>query len=344
MRNTAQQVRGFHDAEVALTTPERSDMKGRRDANRSRLKKGLEKNSDPKPVGCHTQGSYAMKTMVQDANCDYDIDDGVYFKASDLKGSQGADKSALQVRQMVCAALQDDKFATQPEVRKNCVRVYYEAGYHVDVPAYRRNESKDYWGTVTYSYELASSEWKASDPRAVTRWFEQKNKDLSPDSGDGQFRRTVRLLKAFARSRSSWKGKNLSGFAITKLASDVFYASDGRDDEALRQTMKAMAYNLQLTQQISHPVVRNENLSENGDTRAIHFRERLDENLKHLDVLDNVDCTHDEAMAAWDKVFCTSWFSDQPPPDDEDGEKSPSGSGGPTAAVKKQGGGRFAAS
>lgn len=342
MRNTTVQVRGFHDEEVALTTTERSDMRNRRNSNRDRLKKGLDKNGDPKPIGCHTQGSYSMKTMVQDANCDYDIDDGVYFKAADLKGSQGADKSALQVRQMVCAALQDDKFATPPEVRKNCVRVYYEAGYHVDVPAYRRHETKDFWGTVTYSYELASSDWKASDPRAVTKWFDETNKDLSPDTGDGQFRRTVRLLKAFARSRNSWKGKNLSGFAITKLASDTFYASDGRDDEALRHTMKSMASSLQLTQQIIHPVLQSENLTGNGDTKAIHFRDRLDENLKHLEVLDTVDCTHEEAMAAWDKVFCSSWFSGQPDPNAGDDDSGDGGNGSPKAPVNKQGGGRYA--
>lgn len=288
-----------------------------------------------------------MKTMVQDPNCDYDIDDGVYFKAAELKGAQGAEKSALQVRQMVCAALQDDKFATQPDVRKNCVRVYYEAGYHVDVPAYRRTETKDSWGTVTYSYELASSIWRASDPRSVTKWFDQRNKDLSPDTGDGQFRRTVRLLKAFARSRDTWKGKNLSGFAITRLASDVFAGSDGRDDEALRQTMKSMAFSLQLTQQIIHPVIQSENLTDNGDVKAVHFRDRLEENLKHLDVLDKADCTHDEAMKAWDKVFCSDWFSSQPDPDeegDDDGSGNGGGPGGgsPKSPVKKQGDGRYA--
>lgn len=339
MFNTATQVSGFHSAEVALGSSERAEMKKRRDSNRNRLRKGLENNTDPKPIGCHTQGSYSMKTMVQDPDCDYDIDDGAYFKAADLKGSGGGEKTALQVRQMVCAALQDDKFATQPEVRKNCVRVYYGAGYHVDVPAYRRKESQDSWGTVTYSYELASSEWKTSDPRAVTKWFDKKNKDLSPDTGDGQFRRVVRLLKAFARSRTSWKGKNLSGFAITKLASDVFYA-DGRDDWSLRETMKAMASHLQFSQQIDHPVIAYEYLAENGDTKAIHFRDRLNENLKHLEVLDQADCTFDDAMAAWDKVFCTEWFSNQTPPDEDDDDGS---GGGPKSPVIKQGGGRFAA-
>jgi hypothetical protein len=37
---------------------------------------------------------------------------------------------------MVRDAVDDDKFKKPPEVRPNCVRVFYEAGYHVDLPVY----------------------------------------------------------------------------------------------------------------------------------------------------------------------------------------------------------------
>jgi hypothetical protein len=50
-----------------------------------------------------------------------------------------------------------------------------------------------------------------------------------------------------------------------------------------------------------------------------YCKDRLVENLKHLEVLDAVDCTHADAMAAWDKVFCSEWFRDQPAPEDADG-------------------------
>ena len=97
----------------------------------------------------------------------------------DLVGERGAEMSSLQVRQMVRDALDDGSFKTAPEVRKSCVRVYYEAGFHVDVPIYRRVTSKDVWGNESHHHELASSDWKRSDARHVTDWFEKENNGKS---------------------------------------------------------------------------------------------------------------------------------------------------------------------
>jgi hypothetical protein len=335
MRNCSVQISNFEREETALGSAERKEMRERRNINRNRLKTGLANKGKPKPIGLHSQGSYAMRTMVQDAATDYDIDDGVYFKASDLKGSQGGEMSALQVRQMICEVLQDNRFNKQPETRPNCVRVFYNEGYHVDVPAYRRIETKDAWsGAISYSYEIAGASWKASDPRAVTDWFKDTNSTLSPDcdSTEGQFRRVVRLVKMFARSRSTWKGKNASGFMITKLAQEHFYSSLGRDDQAVRETMKAIRNRLDYNEIVEHPTL-NINISKENDPRPAYFRERLKENLSHLECLDRSDCTHEQAMSAWNKVFNTTWFSDQPEDD---------GSGTPKKAVDKAGGGRYA--
>jgi hypothetical protein len=315
------QIAAYHNDAVRLPSTERTTMRERRNSNRDRLKKGLERDGRAKPVGCHTQGSYAMHTMVQDENSDYDIDDGVYFEAADLFGERGAPMTSLQVRQMVCAALSDNRFAEKPEVQKNCVRVQYAAGYHVDVPAYRRTKTTDIWTNKTvYTYELASSSWKASDPKSVTAWFRDTNTNLSSSNdGEGQFRRIVRLLKMFARSRVSWKGQTASGFMITKLASEQFSASPGRDDESFRNTMSAIERRLQWNQVVAHPVL-NENITSTDDPRPAFFQQRLAENLKHLSVLDAHDCSHASAMAAWDKVFATTWFSTQPDPADGGGK------------------------
>ncbi|WP_152524726.1 cyclic GMP-AMP synthase DncV-like nucleotidyltransferase [Novosphingobium lindaniclasticum] len=336
MFNTSKQVRRFHNEKIAIVGDERTNMRTRRNSNRNRLKAGLVRDGKPKPLGSHTQGSYAMHTMVQDDDLDYDIDDGLYFKASDLVGAQGAAMSALDVRKMVCAAVQDDKFNTPPDVRTNCVRVYYDAGYHVDIPTYRRIETTNIWtNKVEYSYELAGASWRKSDAKQVTVWFRETNKELSPESvGEGQFRRIVRYLKMFSKSRTSWKGKNPSGFALTKLASECFGSRLNRDDEALRSTMKAIADRLVYNKTVEHPVV-DEYLISDDDPRPTYFMDRLNENLGHLDVLDEVDCTHEKAMKAWDKVFCTSWFSEQPPEgSDDDGE--------PKSPVNKSGGGTYA--
>lgn len=346
MYDTSVHVLGYHDAEVNLPSAERTNMRKRRDANRDRLKNGLKDAGKPTPIGQHTQGSYAMHTMVQDADIDYDIDDGVYFRKDKLVGPNGGEMTALAVRQMVCDALQDDRFNTPPKVLKNCVRVYYNEGFHVDVPSYRRLASTDPWtGKTTYTYELASSDWKSSDALEVTRWFKRQNKHHSADfdDTDGQFCRVVRLLKMFARSRASWKSLTATGFMITKLADHSFVASVGRDDIALRETMKAIRWRLEWNKSIHHPTLNGETITHTDDARPGHFKDRLVENLKHLDVLDHADCTHGDAMAAWDKVFCTDWFSQQPPPEEGDGGSgSVKASRSPSRPVEKREGGRYA--
>lgn len=348
MYDTSDEVLGYHNEKVNLPSAERTNMRSRRDTNRSRLKKGLSDAGKPAPIGQHTQGSYAMHTMVQDADSDYDIDDGVYFRKGDLVGPNGGEMSALAVRQMVCDALRDNRFNTPPTILKNCVRVYYNEGFHVDVPSYRRNEITDSWtGKKTYTYELASSDWKSSDPLEVTRWFKRRNEHHSLDYADtdGQFCRVVRLLKMFARSRASWKQLTATGFMITKLADESFVASPSRDDFSLHETMKAIRWRLEANKTIAHPTLPGETITHDDDARPIFFKDRLIDNLKHLEILDSTDCEHSDAMAAWDRVFSTDWFSLQPPPnmdEDEGGSGSATGSRAPSRPVEKRSGGRYA--
>ena len=313
MYDCANDVLAYHDQSVTLPSAERTEMRGRRNANRDRLKRGLAAGAKPAPREFVSQGSYAMKTMTQHPAKDYDIDDGAYFDKADLVGDRGAEMSALQARQMVRDALDDGAFKTHPEARKNCVRVYYTAGYHVDVPVYRRVTTKDIWGRETTVYELASSEWKRSDARKVTEWFETENNNKSPDANKGrQLRRTVRQIKSFARSRESWKGQVLSGFGITKLVTECFRGNAARDDKALYDTMKAIRDRLAWNLVIQHPVTPNETIT-NGtdDARARFFRERLSDAIETMVPLFGMDCTRKSALKCWDKVFATTFFSDR---------------------------------
>lgn len=345
MKNCHVQVLKYQRTEVKLSDDDRQDIKDKADTNRKRLKDGLAANDDPKPIGLHTQGSYSMKTMIQEDNGDYDIDDGVYFEKGDLVGPQGGEMSALAVRKMVCNAVQDNRFKTPPEVRKNCVRVYYNDGYHVDVPSYRKIQVKDpISGEKKTAWELASSDWKRSDARAVTDWFKTANKtkcsDASKDGNSGQFVRLTRLMKKFARSRTSWKSQTTSGFAISRLVDYCYVEDKDRDDQAFRRLMKEIHSRLGYDDAIEHPTLRGENIVDSGNAKVAFFRECLEDNLKHLEVLDDQDCTHDQAMKAWDKLFNSTWFKDQPDPDAEkklDGQMS-------FGPFIKQGEARYAAS
>ena len=142
-----------------------------------------------------------MHTMIQDENNDYDIDDGAVFLYVGLVGKYGAQVSALQARKMVQKALDDGSFNTPPELKKNCIRVHYAKGYHVDVPVYRK--------TWNGELEHASSEWNPSCPKEITEWFKKAVIGKSPDTSNGrQMRRITKLLKFFMKSRSSWRKKN----------------------------------------------------------------------------------------------------------------------------------------
>lgn len=305
MFNSHDDMIAYHNGEVRLPVAERTTMRDRRDTNRKRLKDGLKRDGEPKPVGCHTQGSYAMRTMIQHATKDYDIDDGVYFKKSDLVGSGGADKSASAAKEMVRKAVHDDKFKNAPECLKNCVRVYYDAGFHVDIPVYRTFEKN---GKAVY--ELASSDWKASDARAVTNWFKDANKQKSPNTDNyGQMNRLVKLIKAFARSRESWRSRIASGFMITKLVDEKYLAVDKGDDQALRETMRAVHTRLEGSLVINHPVLDEALTKGDDDARAAFLREKLAWALGELEVLDKGDCTEEQARKAWDTVFSTDFFT-----------------------------------
>jgi len=304
MKDCAKDLLAYHDDKVTLPQAERTNMRERRNTNRERLKKRLKERENPTPEMFIKQGSYAMMTMVQDSASDYDIDDGVYFTQDALKGPNGGNKTPNDARHMVCDALADARFTNQPVVKKNCVRILYDSGYHVDMPVYRiRDDSGD--------YELASgSEWVHSRAAAVEEWFNTANMAKSPDESNGrQFRRIVRMLKKFAKSRDSWKSQTTSGFAITILAEEKYVANKDREDTALRDTMQAIYNRLYWNLEVDHPVTPNSKVTKGADDAKMKFfRDKLKVALDHLAVLDESDCTREKALKAWDKVFGTDFF------------------------------------
>lgn len=311
MFNCADDVNSYHNDEVTLPEKERGAMRGRRDANRKRVKDGLANGGKPKPRDFSSQGSYAMKTMIQHPDNAYDVDDGVYFDAADLKGPRGAELSALDVRNMIRDAVDDGSFKTKPQVREKCVRIRYDAGYHVDIPAYRRKTTNLWSGAEEEYFELASAEWKRSDARDVTKWFEDENTTQSPSQENGgQLRRITRLLKKFTTSRSSWQGRVAKGFTVTKLVTECFKPNSSREDQSLYDSMKAIRDRLSWNLEVKHPVTPDEMLTSGSDDSKISFlKEKLDEALETLNILFDQDCTRDQALNAWDKVFNTEYFS-----------------------------------
>ena len=296
-------VRAFHDVEVTLPVSERHNMQVCLDHIRERLKRNLEKNDDPLPYEHVSQGSYQMKTMVRDPKNEYGIEDGAYFKKNALIGKRGACMTAIEARQMVFTAMKEGTFKIPPEVRNNCVRVYYSAGYHIDILVYRRVKD-DGEG----QFELAAgSSWKRSDARYESDWYES---ECSNSNDSIQFRRVNRYLTKQANSRKSWKSQNLSGFGISVLVAEKFKADSNRDDRALYNTMFAIRERLNNNTVIDHPVTSHDTITSNDpDSAAIFFRDRLSEVIANLAPLFDEECDREAALMCWDTVFYTTFFT-----------------------------------
>jgi hypothetical protein len=337
------EMTNFHRDNVTLSNKQQGEMRTRRDAGRTRLKNGLNEAKKPQPKEVCSQGSYQMRTMVQDPGNDYDIDDGAYFASGDLKDGSGAALTPLAARQRVCDALAwDGRLKQEATVKRNCVRQVYAAGYHIDVPVYRIVPIRDENDDPVDHYELASGdEWVHSDARAVTRWFNGKVGELNVGESDGsQMRRITKLTKKFAR-RANWKNKTTSGICITKLVVDYFKSSDERDDKALRETWKAIDAKLQTSTEIDHPVLPVV-LAPANDEEVGFFRNCLSGALKTLKVLDKSDCTRKQAREAWNEVFDTDFFTEQPDDDGDDQAKESAMQITSTQPARRNdGGGRF---
>ncbi len=310
--NTHQDITAFHNENVTLNRDERGEMRDRRDANRRRVKRRLDANEMPVPDGFASQGSYVDKTMVQYPDKDYDIDDGVYFLKEDLVGPNGGEMTALGARKMVHDALNDGSFKTPPKLHTNCIRVFYDAGYNVDVPVYRIVEVKNIFGGVTETYaELAGADWVRSDAIALGPWFDNQNQSQSPDEDNGrQFRRIVRLTKDYASSRSSWRERVLTGFGITLLAAECYAPCDGRDDLSLIWTLKAMRTRLNGSLTLYCPVQPYDQVTSADEAKANYFRDRLDEIYDDLTVIKTTD-DRDQALRLWSQIYNDPFFSDR---------------------------------
>ena len=308
------EMTAFHRDNVTLSQKQQTDMRNRRNAGRTRLETGLNLNGHPQPRVVQSQGSYQMRTMTQDDDNDYDIDDGAYFEDDDLTDGDGDAITPVAARERVCAALKwDGRLKHEATIKRNCVRQAYPAGYHIDVPVYRIVTTEDEDGSETEHYELASGDdWVKSDARAVTRWYNNIVGELNAGESDGsQMRRITKLTKKFAR-RKPWKLKTTSGICITKLVVDNFVYSQDRDDKSLRETWKSIKKALDATSAIDHPVLVGTKLAQAGDDAVVFFRGCLASALGTLNVLDTEDCTREQAREAWDDVFDTAFFTDQP--------------------------------
>lgn len=321
MKDCSEDIKDYHDDEVVIDSATRKKMRDHRNANRDRLKRGLEAKKKPKPDESIIQGSYAMKTMTQHKENDYDIDDGATFDDNKLKKDNGTAMTPREAREMVRDALEEGGgLPTAPTAEKKCVRVEYAGGYHVDIPVYRRILNS--LGEVI-RYEIACEDnWKESNPRDINDWFQDaETRTKVPDEDEPQLRRLVRLLKAYSRAHLGKKSP--SGLILTILAQEVHGFHEPRDDRAFRNLVSNIKVRIQTNRQVRNPAKPAEILtSAKDDSKFDALIEKIGESLDSLKVLDLPNCSMTDARRAWDKAFKTDYFSKLQKVD-EDAAKGP---------------------
>ena len=96
---------------------------------------------------------------------------------------------------------------------------------------------------------------------------------------------------------------------ITKLVTESLKARS-REDEALHETMRAIRDRLEWDLAVKHPVTPNETITNGSDDpKAKFLREKLSDAIRWLEPTEKTDCSRENALACWDKVFNTDYFS-----------------------------------
>lgn len=298
------QIQKFFNEKIKVSREELEKLKTSCESNEDRIINRLNNRFDVSRSSFVNQGSYAMKTLISEEDNSYDIDDALIVDAVKLKDRYGNDLSTNEFKSIVLESLEDSRFTKSPQKLRNCIRVYYNEGYHVDVACLRRKSLS--WGTII---ELASTNWKESNPKQINDWFSSKVQSYNEIYGDGGtiLRRMIRYLKKFARSRTNWDMP--CGLILTMLAVECFVYYK-RDDECLYYLLKSIYSRLNNHGLIVQNLADGKEILTKSlcDPDMIELKSNLKAVLDKLEILEDDNCKAEDARGAWTYLFNNNGF------------------------------------
>jgi hypothetical protein len=263
-------------------------LKAGKDAIRSRIKKYFSHELDVRQPDFFLQGSYSLKTIVVPLNPtdQYDLDDGIYLQH--LSNNISDWPTSQTVSNWIISAVKEHT-KKDPENKKNCVRVVYADGYHIDLSVYC--ESK---GT-TYLARLGDNQWVSSDAKAFNTWFYDRLEKTE------QMRSCIKYLKVW----KDYNGCDLKGIHITALVGLNHVPVAERDDDSFTQTVLKITGYIQSNRAIHNPIDSTENLISGWNSSTIDNTIAVLEKL-HAKALEAVNEEHKGAASRkWITVFGT---------------------------------------
>lgn len=235
MADVQKQFEEFHET-IRMDYEMASELREKREAVLKRIRKYLKDNDLPgfREIG---QGSYTMKTGTKPIeDLEYDIDVGLRFDF------HPDDYTAEEVRRWVYEALKEH--TKRIEKKNPCIRVVYEAGYHIDITSYAVWEEG---GKERFRLARKDTGWTPADPPALLDYVNNFREANFKDTEDSttktdQYRRNVRALRRWNDVRVPYESKfKPVGLAFVLLAVQrpLTRATflDGRPDD--RQSLAA---------------------------------------------------------------------------------------------------------
>lgn len=295
MYDLSTEFRKFYYDKVVLPTSEKTKLRDKKKLNIDRLKSGLDDyNEDNKTsyevLETREQGSVAMSTVTQNDSNDYDIDVAIVFDKDNIDGI-----GHREIKNIVVDALKRKctNFKSDPEALKNCVRIEYNDGYHVDFAIYRKSDD----GNDLYEH-AGSTQWEERNPATINDCFSSEINDKGTS-----LREVIRLSKMFCKSRSSWQ---MPGGLIQSVICDEKFHDYDRMDEMFYQTMCDVRDRLNNSIEVYNPTDSTKSLllKDKDRNEMNNWKNRLTDKLAKLDILfDEDNCSEKKAKDVWYDFF-----------------------------------------
>lgn len=195
------------------------------------------------PISTWLQGSYKFDTQIRPltTGAQFDIDLGLYFEwaGSDDDGDYDPEgfKELIQNALLDYADDEDNDASRVEEPKERCCRIAFNPDFHIDVPCYHLDRTKDRRALAT-----ESKGWEASDPKAIYVWF----KDLHDDKTiRAQLRRLVCYFKMWAALKIEDEASRPSSITLTVLVaealSEIDLSETSDDDDVLEGIITIIA-------------------------------------------------------------------------------------------------------
>jgi Cyclic GMP-AMP synthase DncV-like, nucleotidyltransferase domain/Adenylyl/Guanylyl and SMODS C-terminal sensor domain len=252
------------------------------------------------PMRSWLQGSYKFGTQVRPCikGDEFDIDLGVYYcwegRPDDGEHGPKSLKGMVQDALNEFLATNDDVIEVIVPPKSRCCRIRFQGDFHIDVPCYHLDETRDARALAT-----EANVWEGSDPKAIYKWFTTQFEDYKRS----RVRRLVRYAKAWAALKfREENGRPPSVLLTVLIAEAVLSLSDelpGPEDEAFASVMQYVYHRVRAEQDIRNPADADENLAARMSTRDWK---------RFLDELGLMTRTAEEAIAADSELnACTIW-------------------------------------